>query len=236
MPKGFFITGTDTGVGKTVISGILIRAISILGFRVAGMKPVETGCMRHNDVLMPSDGTFLKNISHMNEGINHIVPYCLESSLSPMTASEMEGTVIEPERIKKEFDELKRRYDVVVVEGIGGLLVPLRKDYFVIDMIKDLGIPTIVVARPSLGTINHTLLTVNYALKEGIEVAGIIINYSNPSEGTLAEETSPHAIKVLSPVPVIGIIPHLNNLGTETLEKMAVNSLSLDIIEKYLRE
>ncbi|MBI4823310.1 MAG: dethiobiotin synthase [Nitrospirae bacterium] len=234
MSRGFFITGTDTGVGKTVIAGLIIRALSILGFKTAGMKPVETGCIRQKDVLIPSDGTFLKNVSHMDEGINHIVPYCLEAPLAPMTASEMEGIDISPEKIKGAFDELKRRYDAVVVEGIGGLLVPLKKDYFVLDMIKDMGLPLIVVTRPSLGTINHTLLTVRYAKMEGIEIAGIIINYSSPSQGTQAEETSPHVISVLSPVPVIGIIPHLSDLGKETLEKIATKSLLFDIIRKYL--
>lgn len=234
MPKGFFITGTDTGVGKTVAAGVLLRAAAMLGIRACGMKPVETGCSGNLDMPMPSDGTFLKNVSDMDEPINHIVPYCLKTPLSPMIAAEIEGITIEPKIIKNEFDRLARGYEAIIVEGIGGLLVPIKKDYSVLNMIRDFELPLIVVSRPSLGTINHTLLTVKYAIKEGLLVAGIIINYSRPPEGNLAEETNEHALRALTDVPIIGTIPYLDNMGNETLEKTAIKNLDLSIIKKYL--
>jgi dethiobiotin synthetase len=234
MAKGFFITGTDTGVGKTIITAALIIVISRLGYTAGGMKPVESGCMQHGDVLVPSDGMFIKTIAHMEENIGHITPCRLKSPLAPLPASEIEGVTVDFDKIRKAFADLLKKYDVVIVEGIGGLLVPITRNYFVIDMAKDFNLPLIVVSRPSLGTINQTMLTVNYALKEGLRVAGIIINYNQPHEDTLAEATNPEIIKRISPVPVIGIFPYLKDLESATIEKAAEKTLDIDIIRTFL--
>lgn len=234
MPKGFFITGTDTGVGKTVITAALIKAVHLLGFRTCGMKPIETGCLREGDILVPSDGMFIKTVAHMEETIKHISPCCFESPLAPLPASEIEGISVNLEKIQKAYDDLAKNYDVIIVEGIGGLLVPVLRDYFVLDLARDLKLPVIVVSRSGLGTINHTMLTVNYALKEGLVVAGIIINYSQLPEGTLAENTNPEIIKKISPVPIIGIFPYLKDLESSTLEKAVIKNLNFEILKKYL--
>jgi len=134
----------------------------------------------------------------------------------------------------KEYASLSQKYDVVIIEGIGGLLVPIRKDYFVLDLARDFGLPVIVVSKPGLGTINHTMLSVHYAIKEGLSVAGIVINYSRPPEGSLAENTNPDVIKKISPVPIIGIFPYLKDLEETTIEKTVVKSLNLEILRKYL--
>jgi len=234
LAKGFFVTGTDTGVGKTIITAALIKASNLLGFRACGMKPIETGCLRKGDKLIPSDGAFIKTIAHMEETMNRVTPCCFEEPLAPLPASEIEGTTVDFEKIRKEYAALSHKYDVVVVEGIGGLLVPIRKDYFVLDLARDLGLPTIVVSRPGLGAINHTMLSVNYAIKEGLAVTGIIINYSRPPDGSPAENTNPDVIKKISPVPVIGIFPYLKDLEETTIERAVVKSLNLEIIKKYL--
>jgi dethiobiotin synthetase len=234
MAKGFFITGTDTGVGKTVITLALIKAACRLGFTVCGMKPVESGCLQQGDVLVPSDGKFIKTIAHMEENIGHITPCRFKSPLAPLPASEIEGITVDFEKIIKAFADLSKKYDVVIVEGIGGLLVPITGNYFVIDMAKDFNLPLIVVSRPSLGTINHTMLTVNYALKEGLRVAGIIINYNQPPENTLAEATNPEIIKRISPVPVIGIFPYLTDMESAAIEKAAAENINISILKGYL--
>jgi len=234
LAKGFFVTGTDTGVGKTIITAALIKASSLLGFRTCGMKPIETGCLREDDTFIPSDGIFIKTVAHMEETVNHISPCCFEEPLAPLPASEIEGTPVDFEKIRKEYAALSQKYDVVIVEGIGGLLVPIRKDYFVLDLARDFGLPVIVVSRPGLGTINHTMLSVNYAIAEGLAVAGIIINYSRPTDGSPAENTNPNVIKKISPVPIIGIFPYLRNLEETTIERTVVKSLNLEIIKKYL--
>ncbi len=236
MSKGFFITGTDTGVGKTVIAAAVIRAIHAMGTSVCGMKPVETGCSRTGNTLYPSDGMFLKKVAGMQENINQITPYCYETPVAPSLASEREGREVGIDDILEKFYNLLQSYHAVVVEGVGGILVPIGKDYFVIDLIKDLGLPVIIVARPTLGTLNHTLLTVNCALKEGIRVAGIVINFTRRSEGTVPESTNPLVLQQLSPVPVLGLFPFLDNLANETLENAAMRHLDLEIIRDHLKD
>lgn len=239
MSKGFFVTGTDTGVGKTVIAAALIKVIGLLGLKACGMKPIETGCTK-NDVLIPSDGMFLKEMAAMDDSIDLVTPMRFENPLAPMVASEIENVPVDIDKVKRAYTELSRKYEVVIVEGIGGLLVPIAKwsypskIYFVLDLAKDLGLPTIVVGRPGLGTINHTLLSVNYAIKEGLNVAGIIINYSRPPEGTLAEKTNPAVLKWISPVTIIGVFPFLKNLEGDTIKEAAVKNLNLEVIKKYL--
>ncbi len=234
VAKGFFITGTDTGVGKTLITATLIKAIGIIGLKACGMKPIETGCLKEGDVLVPSDGMFIKTIARMEETIRQVTPYCFESPLAPMPASEIDGISINFEKIRKAYTHLAKIYDVIVVEGIGGLLVPIKKDYFVLDLARDFGLPLIVVSRPGLGTLNHTMLTVNYAMKEGLDVAGIIINYNHPPKETLAEDTNPDIMRQISPVPLIGIVPYLKDLEISTIERTAVKNLDLETIKRYL--
>jgi len=238
MAKGFFITGTDTGVGKTIITAALIKAAHLLGFMACGMKPIETGCKREEfkvkDMLIPSDGTFLREIAGTGESIDLITPIRFENPLAPLPASEIENMPVDLDKIKTAYKELSNKYDVIIVEGIGGLLVPIKRGHFVIDLAKDFGLPIIVVSKPGLGTINHTMLTVNYAIKEGLDVAGIIINHTRPPERTLAENTNPEIIRRLSPVPIIGIFPYLKDLESRTIERGVVKSLNLKIIRKYL--
>ena len=134
--KGFFITGTDTGVGKTIIAGALIKTLCFLGLKTGAMKPVESGCVRKGKVLIPSDGMFLKQISHMPESITQVTPCCFESPLAPYPASVIERKSISVAGIKKAFYRLSAHYNAVIVEGVGGLMVPLRKNYFVVRSCK----------------------------------------------------------------------------------------------------
>jgi len=122
MSKGFFITGTDTGVGKTIIAGAIIRALNSLGTKACGMKPVESGCRSEGGILIPDDGMFLKHIAQMEEPVTLITPCRLASPLAPLPASEIDRIDINITEIKKAFTELSNGYEAVVVEGVGGLL------------------------------------------------------------------------------------------------------------------
>jgi dethiobiotin synthetase len=236
MPKGFFVTGTDTGVGKTIITAALILALRRLGFKTGGMKPIETGCLQEGKTLIPSDGMFIKTITRMEESFDYTSPCRFLNPLAPLAAAEREKIPIDLEKIRKAYTALSEHYDALIIEGIGGLLVPITGDYFVSNLAREFGFPIIVVSKPGLGTINHTMLTVNYAVKEGLTVAGIIINYNHPPEGTLAEKTNPDIIKKISPVPLIGIFPHLENLERSTIEKAAVEKLDIELIRTCLAE
>ncbi len=245
MANGFFVTGTDTGVGKTIITAALIKAAEIIGLRACGMKPIETGCKTASGqrsvvcskekTLIPSDGMFLKEMAGMADPLDLVTPVCFEKPLAPLSASGIEGKTVDLEKIKKAFTCLAGSYDAVIVEGIGGLLVPINKEYFVLDLARDFGLPLIVVSRPGLGAINHSMLTVNYALKEGLTVAGIIMNYTHTPEGDLAEKTNPEVIKQISPVPIIGTFPYLKDLESSTIEKAVIKNLDIELIRTFLQ-
>ena len=234
MPKGFFVTGTDTGVGKTIIAGALIKAIHLFGLKPCGMKPIESGCGKEGDVLIPYDGMFLKQTAHMKDSISLVTPCCFESPLAPLAASEIERKNVNIPEIRKAFYRLNKKYEAAVVEGVGGLLVPIKKNYYISDLAKELALPLIVVAKPGLGTINHIMLTVNYALKEGLEVAGVIINYSQSPENSLAEKTNPQLLMKICPVPLLGIFPYLSSIDEESLEKAVLKNLDLEELKKYI--
>jgi dethiobiotin synthetase len=234
MAKGFFITGTDTGIGKTIIAGAIIRALEMLGINTCGMKPVESGCGREGDVLIPYDGMYLKQVARMDEPITQITPLRFESPLAPLAAAGIDKISIDTSEIKKAFKKLTKKYEAIIVEGVGGLLVPITKDYSVIELAKEFKLPLIVVVRPGLGTLNHTMLTVKYALSEGLKVAGVIINYSLPPEHSLAEETNPEILKQVCPVPVIGIFPHMKSTDEDVLGQAVHKNLNLELLRKYL--
>lgn len=227
--KGIFITGTDTGVGKTIIAAAIIRRLISKGFRPGAMKPVETGCRRDGNTLIPGDGSLLQNIAKMDVLLTDVTPYMFESPVAPFVASEREGKEIREDIIIKTFTKLSRSYDFMVVEGVGGLMVPIRKDFMVIDLIRILELPVIIVARNALGTINHTLLTVRVALDEGLTVKGIIINNTQPSsKKTVAEDTNPLVLKKLLDVPLLGVFPYIEDFNDDALDRVFAELIQIE--------
>lgn len=248
MKKGVFITGTDTGVGKTIVSAILVRSLLKKGFSVGVMKPIETGCLRikdddENEILYPSDGSFLKRVASLDESLDLITPFKFELPLAPMVASDIEGMSLDIRDILDSYNILKDRYDFMIIEGVGGILVPImrikagsseKKIYFVSDLIKDFDLPALVVTRPGLGTINHTLLTVDYLLKEGIDVKGIVINYHRLPEDTIAEKTNPSVLKEICPVPLLATFPFLGQVSIEEIDDLLKKDEFLISLESIL--
>ncbi len=234
MSKGFFIVGTDTGVGKTIVAGAMIKALSFLGHHVGAMKPDESGCSREGEVLVPSDGMFLRQTAHMDEPITLVTPCCFESPLAPLAASEIDMKEVDLAEIRRAFKELSAKYSAMIVEGLGGLMVPIKKDHYLVNMASEFGLPLILVARPGLGTINHIMLSVDCALKEGREVAGLIINYSTPPDGGLAEKTNPGLLARICPIPVISVFPYLSSPDEDSIAKAALKNLDLETLKKYV--
>jgi len=227
LRKGIFVTGTDTGVGKTLLSGALASALRGRGMNIGVMKPVESGCKRLEGSLVPSDSLSLKELSGSNNDIDLINPYRLEHPLAPATAAEMEGVKIEAAKIENAYNRMERNHDLMLVEGAGGLLVPLGDSLLIADLIKSLRLPALVIARSSLGTINHTLLTLRTAEVSGIEVLGVIINHATPDQG-LAEETCASSIRKFTPVPILGIFPFVENSKKNNREYLR------DLAERYV--
>ncbi len=228
MRRGIFITGTDTGVGKTVIAAAIVRALKNRGLSVGVMKPVETGCGRRGEGLYPADGAFLKYMAETETPLTEITPYRFETPVAPLTASEIEGGAVSADEILEGYERMAGEHDFMVVEGVGGLMVPLSEDFLVSDLIRLLDLPVVVVARNTLGVINHTLLTVRAAENEGIPLSGVVINHTRRPEGDVAEETNPGVLERLLAPPVIGVFPCLAGLGREEIERAAIETLSLE--------
>ncbi len=208
VTQGIFITGTDTGVGKTLFAGGLAARLGSGGRRVGVMKPVESGCRRTGRGLHPADALFLKKMAASADPLDDIVPYRLEQPLTPSVAAALSGVTVDCEVIKEAYRRIAGRNDLVLGEGAGGLLAPLSGPVTGADLARRLRIPLIVVARNALGTINHTLLTVEHARRCGLTVLGIILNHCSPSPD-LSAATNPGIIAEMSGLPLLGVIPYL---------------------------
>jgi dethiobiotin synthetase len=206
--KGLFITGTDTGVGKTFIASGLLRAFRSKGLNVCPMKPVETGCRPRAGKLFPRDTIKLARASGTKLPMSTMNPYRFRSSVAPSVAADLENRAIHKKKIISIYNRLVRKYDITIVEGAGGIMVPVYREYLFLDLIKDLGLPLLIVTRPGLGTINHTLLTIEIATMRGIKVLGVIINHTTPKKSGLPEKTNPEIIERLGRVPILAIVPN----------------------------
>jgi len=211
-PYSVFVTGTDTGVGKTVVAAGLAALYRSMGIDVGVMKPIQSGGVWKDDRLVSEDSAFLMAAAQVDDSLSLVNPYCFEPAVSPHVAALLSGTKIEAEVILEAYRKLAARHEVVIVEGAGGFLVPLADDLLVADLVKLLDLPLLVVARLSLGTINHTLLTVRQAHAQGLEVAGVVFNQAEPGEMGIAERTSPPTIQRLTDVPILGILPYLQTV------------------------
>ena len=235
MGKGYFITGTDTGVGKTLVAGGLAALYRSRGLNVGVMKPVATGCKRVNNTLVSDDAVFLKFLAEVEDEYELINPISLEQPLAPTVAARLSNKKIDLEKVRTAYDTLCERHEYMIVEGIGGLLVPIDEYYFVVDMAEEMELPLIVVCRPTLGTINHTLLTVSYAHQHGLDVKGIIINESAENCDPIVKDTNTDEIKRLTGLPILGIIPFdkkldIKNYNKEVLIKNFSDNIDKDII------
>jgi dethiobiotin synthetase len=173
---GVFVTGTDTEVGKTVIAGAVARSLRKGGRRVEVFKPVASGCRKRRGQFVSDDAQFLAWCAESRRRPEEIVPVRLGPALAPNVAAQRSGRPISLEKIFSAYAELDGLCDAVVVEGVGGLLCPITDEFWVIHLAKMTRLPLLIVARPGLGTINHTLLTIHAARAAGIEIAGVIIN------------------------------------------------------------
>lgn len=209
-PRGIFVTGTDTGVGKTIVAATLARLLRMNGASVGVMKPVTSGCREVSGELVSDDALLLSQAAGI--GISDdVAPYRLREALAPAVAARIDGVQVDFSFIKASFDRLASSCDFVIVEGAGGLMVPLSGGLLVADLARELGLPLLVVARPGLGTINHTVLTCFAARQMGLQVAGVIVNGMPENPGP-AEQGAPHQIGSLCGASVLGVWPHRNEI------------------------
>ncbi len=216
---GFFVTATDTEVGKTVVAGALAANLAERGLRVGVFKPAASGCRRVGlgGERVSEDAEFLARCADSPHPLHEIVPQRFEAALAPNVAAERGGRAVDVPAILAAYDRIAAESDCMVVEGVGGLLCPIADDFWVIDLARHCRLPLLIVARPTLGTINHTLLTLAAARSAGLEVAGVVINRYQadpaPPDGPGAEDavvamaTNPAQIARLGEVPVLALVP-----------------------------
>ena len=227
--KSYFITATDTGVGKTTITAALAASIKKLGINIGIMKPIATGVLQKTD-FKSSDVSILYHASKVTDPESEINPIFMPLPVSPYDASKMLDMPFDKKLIFEQFVKLKNKHDMMLVEGIGGIMTPLTRDYFVADLIKDLGLETIVVTRSTLGTLNHTMMTIKTCRDYGISVKGILVNNYDENGGP-AEKNSPITIHEITGVPILGVLPFIRDY--DNIDEM-ISYVEKNVDLKYL--
>jgi dethiobiotin synthetase len=242
FPRGIFVTGTDTGVGKTFVACGLAAALRRAGADVGVMKPVATGCAGKSQIPNPKsqrmpadDASLLVMAARAQDPIERVTPFAYRPAISPDQAARLARRPVRLSRIRAAYRALARRHEVMIVEGVGGLLVPLGGRLLVADLARAIGLPLLIVARAGLGTLNHTLLTLEAARARGLRVAGVVLNVGAVSrprpaggsgpphvpgrvEGTamrrrghgvapLPDRLNPSSLRRLADVPIFGPLP-----------------------------
>ncbi len=231
--KGIFVTGTDTGVGKTVVAAVLARLLKSRGVTVGIMKPVTSGCSVLDGRLVSDDADLLAWGAGLTEVEPDNAPYLLRAPLAPSEAASREGVRIDFGKILDAYQRLSERHDFVIVEGAGGLMVPLAGGMLIADLIIALRLPSLVVTRPNLGTINHTLLTTFAAKQMGIQLSGVIIN-NYPEEPDDVESYAPHLLGSLAGAPILGVFPKIEQPDIHTLVEMLTERVAAHPLTHFL--
>lgn len=202
------VTGTDTGVGKTFVTAGLAAEMAARGLPVGVMKPFATGARTIRGRLVSDDAVLLKHAAGVDDRLDLINPVCLKPPLAPEVAARIARRPITPKTVWAAYRALSQKHRPMIVEGVGGLLVPLFTGFTVADLAKRLRLPLLIVTRPALGTLNHTALTVHAARSAGLRILGLVVNYATRTRKGLAERTNPAALERLTGVPVLGEVPY----------------------------
>lgn len=216
MSKKLFITGTGTDVGKTYVTGLIVKKLKESGIRAAYYKAAMSGNERREDQsLIPGDAMHVKNVSGITQPIETMCPYIYETAVAPHLASRIEGNPVRMDVVKKGFDGLCKKYDYVTVEGSGGILCPICFDEEKImleDVIKELGLSSLIVADAGLGTINSVVLTAEYMRSRNLPVKGILFNHFHP--GDVMEEDNLRMCEYMTGLKILGCVED----GSEELD------------------
>ncbi|MBU3128816.1 dethiobiotin synthase [Clostridium sp. FP2] len=225
MAKGIFIVGTDTDVGKTVVTAGIIHVLRSNGYNATYFKAALSGAIKVGNELIPGDALVACDVSNLEEDYVNITPYVYKNAVSPHLAAKLENKSIEIDVIREKYDYLKKKYDYIIAEGSGGIICPLIDDerglYTLENLIVDLNMSVIIVARAGVGTINHTVLTVKYIESLGIKIKGIIIN--NYIENVICNDNI-NMIEKLTKVTIIGKFKRIENLKENMVQAIRINA------------
>jgi len=220
MIGGIFITGTGTGVGKTVVTAAVLRAARAAGIDAAPFKPVQTGAVAGPGGLRAPDVDFCLAAAGLEakpDEASLMAPLLYKPACSPHLAARIEGRPVDLDTIRRCAEALLARHDAVIVEGAGGVMVPLNESQTMLDLMAALALPVLVVAVNGLGTINHTLLTLSALRAAGVEVLGVVFNQPDPPAGAdeFIRRDNPETIASFGEVAVLGRLPHVGGLAAD---------------------
>lgn len=208
MPGGFFITGTDTGVGKTWVSVALLEKVNSQGLQTAAMKPVASGCAQTAEGLRNADALCLQQVASVKLAYEEVNPYAFAPSIAPHLAARQAGVLIDPALIQQHYARLAAKADVTIVEGVGGWHVPLNDRQSMRDVAKLLNLPVLLVVGLRLGCLNHALLTAEAIQRDGLQLAGWLANTIDADMP--CREENIRSLENLISAPLIAEIPHLD--------------------------
>ena len=224
-PRGIFLTGTDTGVGKTLVTSALVRCLTQRGIDVGVMKPIETGVSR--SAKTQSDGARLRRAAGSHDPMAEVCPYVFRLPVAPLSAARAEGTTVRMETIMRAFHALRQKHALVVVEGVGGVYAPITSSFNVSDLIYRMKLSAIVVGQSGLGGINHALLTLEALHRRNIPIVALVMNQRRPvltKTARLQEQSTVRLLRRLAGVPVVGPLfysPNVNRSWNEGLVRLA---------------
>lgn len=211
--KAVFVTGTDTEVGKTVVCGLLARFLLDAGYNVVTQKWIQTGCVSFPADIAVHLELMGKSRKDIKDFLPDICPYRFSFPASAHLAAELEGKKIEPEKIKDSFYKLRKNFEFVITEGIGGALVPFNRSALVIDIAAELDLPVLLVAANKLGAINHTLLTIEALKARGLKILGVVFNSRREKTDELILADNQQIIKTFSGEEISGRLPWSQDLS-----------------------
>jgi len=217
--NSYFITGTDTDVGKTIVTTWLMLQARQKGFDAVPMKPVQTGCVEQEGKLIAPDLAFTLSAAQLEvseEEQQRMCPYRFKPACSPHLAAQMEDIQIEPKIIMQHLHKLQQKHDLVLVEGAGGIFVPIYKQFMMLNLMQKMNIPVILAARAGLGTINHSLLSIQALRFAGLDIAGIVFIQTTPTNKLDIQEDNVITIEKLGSIPILGQIPYIPALESMT--------------------
>lgn len=209
--RGLFVTGTDTEVGKTVLAAAICATLAERGEKVAAFKPVVTGLEDEPPVGWARDHELLASVANAGQSAAEVSPLSYDPPVSPHYAAELAGHQIEPTELLAKARSAGDHADALVCEGVGGLLVPLTPGYLIRDLALDLGLPVVLAARPGLGTINHSLLTIEAAQTAGVDIRGVVMTPWPAAADDMAESNR-RTVELIGGVPVT-VLPEISRDG-----------------------
>lgn len=226
-PRGFFITGTDTGVGKTLVSCALLHALARTGRRVVGMKPVAAGAVWEESALVNEDVVALRAASNVNAPLPLVNPYCFKPPIAPHIAAREAGVEIEIARVHEAFVALSALADCVIVEGAGGFMIPLGPDVDSAQLARELALPVVLVVGMRLGCLNHALLTRDAVARAGLHLAGWVANHIDPD--MLCQDENVATLRERLEAPLLARVSYHSQPSAESVSRALLISALVSV-------